>query len=136
KGLVEKYSGIIESYVTRRGWPMEETKTGLWYMIYEKGQGEMTGKGKYATINYTVHLLDGTFCYSSDSLGAKTFKIGQGGVEPGLEQGILLMKEGDKAKFILPPYIGHGLLGDSKKIPRLAVIIYDVELLEVSCRQN
>ena len=111
---------------------MQMTKTGLFYMIYENGEGEKAQTGKLGTIRYKVSLLDGTLCYSSDSLGLKKFKIGTPGVEPGLNEGILLLKEGDKARFIMAPYLAHGLLGDMERIPPRSIILYEVELVEIS----
>lgn len=130
--LVKEDSERIENYVARKEWDMKISNTGYWYEIYEHGNGVQAEIDKIATINYKVELLDGTVCYSSDSLGSKRFKIGKGGVESGLEQGIVLMKVGDKARFIIPPYLGHGLLGDEYKIPPRSVIVYDVELLQIS----
>jgi FKBP-type peptidyl-prolyl cis-trans isomerase FkpA len=127
--LVKKDSARIAEYIKSRNWDMTETKTGLWYMIYENGAGKKSEKGLYATINYNVALLDGIPCYSSDSLGPKRFKIGRGSVESGLEEGILLLREGDKARFILPPHLAHGLVGDDNRIPARSIIVYDVELL-------
>lgn len=132
KYLVKKDAGVIADYVKRHEWKMKITKTGLWYMIYEKGNGKKAETGKIATIKYSINLLDGTLCYTSDSLGVKQFKIGQGGVEEGLEEGILLMRVGDKARFILPPHLAYGLVGDDKKIPPRATIVYNVELLNIS----
>lgn len=127
--LVKKDSAKIAGYVKRRNWNMTETQTGLWYMIYKEGSGKQANTGLYATIKYNVSLLDGTECYSSENLGPRQFKIGQGGIESGLEEGILLMKEGSKAKFIMPPHLAHGLVGDDNKIPARSIIVYDVELL-------
>jgi FKBP-type peptidyl-prolyl cis-trans isomerase len=129
--LVEWDKQLIENYVERRGWSMELSTTGLWYMIYNKTNGTRARQGMTATIDYRVELLDGTLCYDSDFQGTKTFKVGQGGVESGLEQGILMMREGEKAKLIMPPYLAHGLLGDENKIPPRAIIVYDVHLLDL-----
>jgi FKBP-type peptidyl-prolyl cis-trans isomerase len=76
-------------------------------------------------------LLDGTLCYSSDSLGEKTFLVEQDNVESGLHEGIQKLREGDKALFILPSHIAHGLLGDDSKIPSHSSVIYEIELLSV-----
>jgi FKBP-type peptidyl-prolyl cis-trans isomerase len=132
KYLVKKYAKEIESYSRQRDWNMKQTSTGLWYMIYKKGTGRKASKDLFATVNYSVKLLEGTTCYSTDSLGPETFRIGQNQVESGLDEGILMMHEGDKARFILPPYLAHGLLGDRKKIPPLTIIIYDIELIKIS----
>jgi FKBP-type peptidyl-prolyl cis-trans isomerase FkpA len=129
--LVKKDSGKIAEFVKKMNWEMDETETGLWYMIYENGSGEKSEEGLNATINYRVSLLDGTECYSSDSLGPKTFKIGRGSVETGLEEGILLLRGGDRARFILPPHLAHGLVGDDNKIPARSIILYDVELISL-----
>ncbi|HBX50674.1 MAG TPA: peptidylprolyl isomerase [Bacteroidales bacterium] len=132
KILVKKDEETIRNYIKRREWKMEVSGTGLFYGIYKKGNGAKAEVGKYATIKYNISLIDGTVCYSSDSLGLKTFRISQGRVESGLEEGILLMKEGDKAHLIMPPYMAHGLIGDDNKIPPRSIIIYDVDLIKIS----
>jgi len=129
--LVDKDVEVIKNYIERRGWDMKMTESGLWYMIYKEGNGELIEKNDYITLNYKVWLIDGTLCYSSDSLGAKSFIVGKGGVETGLEQGVLMLRKGSKARFIMPPHLAHGLVGDNKKIPARATIIYDVEVVEV-----
>jgi len=131
KGLLEMDKGRIENYIKRRNWNMQITQSGLWYFIYDKKEGAKAKVGNIVTLKYQLELLDGTICYNSDSLGNKTFKLGQGGVESGLEQAVLMMAEGEKAFFILPPYMAHGLLGDENRIPSRAVIVYLVELLKI-----
>lgn len=132
KYLIKKDVELIESYIERRGWEMEVTESGLFYQIYEHGDGEAAVSGKYATINYIVSLLDGTVCYHSDDSGPKKFLIGRSNEESGLEQGVLMMHVGDKARFIMPPHLAHGLLGDEDRIPPRSIIVYEVELLEIS----
>jgi FKBP-type peptidyl-prolyl cis-trans isomerase FkpA len=129
--LVKKDAAKIAAFVKRHNWDMTETQTGLWYMIYHKGEGAKARQGLVATINYKISSLDGTECYSSDETGPRQFKIGQGGVESGLEEGILFMHAGDSARFIMPPHLAHGLLGDNNKIPARAIIIYEVELIKL-----
>jgi len=131
KYLVEEDVKRIEAYIERRKWNMDTLGTGLYYSLYKHGKGRKAEIEKTATIKYKVSLLDGTFCYDSDSLGVKTFRIGTRRVEQGLEEGILLMQEGDKAHFIIPPHLAYGLTGDGNRIPPRAIIVYDVELLKV-----
>jgi len=132
KYLVKKDIELIENYIERRGWDMEVTESGLFYQIYEHGNGKKALNGKNVTINYVVSLLDGTICYDSENLGTKEFVIGKSNEESGLEQGVLMMRAGDKARFIMPPHLAHGLLGDENRIPARAIIVYEVELLDVS----
>ena len=134
--LVEKDIEIIKNYIERRGWDMEMTETGLWYMIYQDGYGDLIDEDDFITLHYKIWLMDGTLCYSSDSLGPKSFIVGKGGVESGLEEGVLLLKNGYKARFIMPPHLAHGLIGDNEKIPARATIVYDVEIIDVKKRNT
>lgn len=131
KQLVKEESRNIDNYIRRRGWDMKETGTGLRYMIYENGKGVKAQTGQIALIDFTVTLLDGTECYSSKNSGPQEFRIGQDNVESGLHEALLLMHVGDKGKFILPPHLAHGLIGDMNKIPARSTIIYDVHLLSL-----
>ncbi len=131
KNLVKSEDRVIDAYIKRYGWEMEKTGTGLRYMIYEHGNGEKAMTGKIANLDYKVSLLDGTICYSSEEYGPKIFRIGKGGVESGLEEGILFLRVGDRVKFILPSHLAFGLVGDSRKIPARATLVYDIELIEL-----
>jgi FKBP-type peptidyl-prolyl cis-trans isomerase FkpA len=132
--LVDKDSVQIAAWCGRRQIEMKCSQSGLWYSIQHTGTGDSAQAGRVANIKYTISLLNGKVCYSSDSTGIKSFLIGQGGVETGLEIGILKLREGDKAKFIFPPSLAHGLLGDEKKIPARSIIVYDLELVKLTNR--
>jgi FKBP-type peptidyl-prolyl cis-trans isomerase FkpA len=131
KGIMMTEDREIDDFVRRYQWNMTKTQTGLRFMIYQHGNGKSAVKGKVATLKFTVKLLNGDPCYSSAADGQKVFVIGHGGVESGLEEGILLLKVGDHAKFILPSHLAFGLLGDQRKIPQNASLVYDVELVEI-----
>lgn len=119
----------IKRFIKRYNWDMNETGSGLRYAIYKKGNGERAESGKIAVLKYNVKLITGETIYSSDNNGYKEFMIGKGGVESGLEEGILLLRVGDHAKFIIPSHLGFGLLGDQDRVPPKSTLIYDVELL-------
>lgn len=131
RAIVKQDGETIERYLAESKLDMIKSNTGLWYHIDVVGQGKNAHVGQTVAIKYHVSLLDGTECYSSDSLGVKVFRLGQGGVESGLEEALLMMKRGGKARFILPPHLAHGLTGDSDKIPSRSIIIYKVEIVEL-----
>ena len=132
KQLVKQDKEKIESYAARRNWNMELTESGLYFEIVERGDGPMITSGKNALIDYDVTLLDGTPCYSSKEAGPKNIGVGMGHEESGLIQGLLMLREGDRARFILPPHIAHGLLGDENMIPPRSVIVYQLKVLKVT----
>lgn len=123
----------IEEYIAKQKIEgMEASQTGLYHLVTGEPNGKAVETGNVVQFSYTISLLDGTRCYSSKNDGLKSFKVGQGGVESGIEEGILLMKQGQNAIFILPPHLAHGLVGDGKRIPSRAIIVYNVELLSVT----
>ena len=60
KHLINKDTEVIKNYIDRRGWDMQMTNTGLWYMIYDEGKGKQVKKGVEVSIDYDVWLIDGT----------------------------------------------------------------------------
>lgn len=130
--LVKKEEIEIDDLVRRYGWSMEVSQSGLRSMIYFQGVGQPVVPGKLVTIRYEVKLIDGTLVYSSEKDGLKQFLVGKGGVESGIEEGILLLKVGDRAKFILPSHLAFGLLGDDKMIPPKSTLIYDIEVVDLN----
>lgn len=126
----------VVSFIRLNEWNMNQTKTGMWYEIIESHNGPQIKKGDVVALSYQIQLLNGKMCYNSDSVGPKVFKVGKGGVESGLEEGILLLKGGDSARFIMPQYRAHHLLGDGEKIPPLSTIIYNLRVIEVASKKK
>jgi FKBP-type peptidyl-prolyl cis-trans isomerase FkpA len=131
KDLVELESERIDKYIERRGYQAIKSGTGLRYFVYKQGSGENAKQGQMAKVSYTVHLLDGTFCYSTEKEGPEEFLVGKDYVESGLHEGITHMNTGSKAKLILPPHLAHGIIGDLNKIPMNASLVYDIELISL-----
>ena len=129
--LVEKDNERIQSFVERRGWEMKKTGSGLWYQILSNQTGKKIKEGDKVSIDYEIRLLDGTLCYTSDSTGLKQFVVGRQETMVGLQEGIKLLTENDKARFIIPPHLGYGLIGDEKRIPARAVLVYTLKVENV-----
>ncbi len=131
KKIVEKESQEIDDFIVRYQWKMKITSTGLRYMIYKEGKGNKALMGSLVRIRYSLRLLTGRNLTEKDHQVIKEIQLGRGMTEPGLEEGILLLREGDLAKFIVPSHLAYGLLGNLKDIPERASLVYDLQLLEV-----
>jgi FKBP-type peptidyl-prolyl cis-trans isomerase FkpA len=130
--LAKNESADIDAYILKNALKMEKSGTGLRYSISGEGKGECAAAGMKVTVKYKITLLNGRECYSSDSVGYEQFIVDNDQVESGLHEGIKRMKVGNKAKFILPSHLAHGLMGKEDKIPAHAPIVYDIELLELN----
>ncbi len=119
----------LNIYLKNHSEKFKQTGSGLYYCILKSTNKPKAKNEQLATIAYEIRLLDGTFCYSSKEDGEKKIVIGGDNIETGLHEALQLMHVGEKARFILPSHLAHGLLGDMNKIPPKAVIIYDIDLL-------
>jgi FKBP-type peptidyl-prolyl cis-trans isomerase len=121
----------IEDFIHRHHWNMETTNTGLRYMITKQGIGAKALEGRTVKLSYTLSLLNGDTVYTALKDGPIVFQVGRGQVIAGLEEAILLLKVGDRAKFIIPSHLAYGLIGDQKKIRQKASLVYDVEFISM-----
>ncbi|PIE49078.1 MAG: peptidylprolyl isomerase [Flavobacteriales bacterium] len=109
-----------------------ETESGLRYQIQKKGNGKKAEKGKRISVHYKGQLLDGTVFDSSFKRNQPIdFNLGVGQVIQGWDEGIQLLKEGDKARLVIPSNLAYGSRGAGGVIPPNAPLIFDVELLKV-----
>ena len=75
--LVQKDRERIESYIERRGLPMKESPSGLWYYIEKEGRGSPLTDNARVIMEYNCFLIDGTRCYSSQELGPRELILGR-----------------------------------------------------------
>lgn len=132
--FVEEEEDEINSFLKRHSdWKMTKTETGLRYFIYEKSTHNDTARiYDEVTVDFEIDLLDGTHCYSSKTNGPESFMIEKTDIESGLHEALKYMCTDDKALFILPSHLAHGLIGDSDQIPPLVPIIYDIHLIKIN----
>jgi peptidylprolyl isomerase len=108
------------------------TPSGLKIEYQEQGTGPQPQKGQTVTVHYTGKLTDGKkFDSSKDRNQPFSFTVGVGQVIPGWDEGLMMMKVGDKATLTIPSELGYGPRGAGGVIPPNATLIFDVELLGV-----
>jgi len=85
--------------------------------------------GDTVFVHYTGYLTDGTKFDSSVDRGEKfSFKLGEGQVIKGWDDGVKTMNIGEKARFILKPAYAYGNQGSPPAIPPAATLVFDIEL--------
>ena len=106
-----------------------ETDSGLRYTVLSKGNGDSPNKGELVKVHYKGQLLDETVFDSSYKRNEPIeFKVGIGQVIPGWDEGIMLLKKGDKARFVIPSNLAYGESGAGGVIPPNSTLIFEVEL--------
>ena len=109
-----------------------KTDSGLRYQVLQEGKGNKAEKGKTVSVHYKGQLTDGTVFDSSYKRNQPVdFALGVGQVISGWDEGIQLLKVGDKARFVIPSDLAYGSAGAGGVIPPDATLIFDVELMNV-----
>jgi peptidylprolyl isomerase len=112
------------------------TASGLILADTKPGSGAEAKPGNTLSMHYTGWL------YENGNKGAKfdssvdrgepfSFKLGQGQVIKGWDEGVAGMKVGGKRTLIIPPQLGYGARGAGGAIPPNATLLFEVELLGV-----
>ncbi len=108
------------------------TASGLEFELLEAGGGDNPRPGDIVIVDYVAMLEDGTMVDSSMFQGeAATFQLGQGQVILGWEEGILMMRVGDRAQLTIPPELAYGAEGNPPMVPPNATMIFDLTLLAI-----
>jgi FKBP-type peptidyl-prolyl cis-trans isomerase FkpA len=135
---------LLEQYIADKGYNESPSTTGLYYIEITEGTGPAPDTGDYVLINFTGKKVSdekifGTTVYqvADDNNLFNTnflygpFRLMAGNISPqGINEGIMLMKEGGVARLIFPSSLGFGRQPVGP-IPAYSSLIYEVELLEV-----
>ena len=107
------------------------TESGLQYSVMTAADGTKPSATDTVTVHYRGTLLDGTEFDSSYSRNEPaTFQLD--GVIPGWTEGMQLMSEGSKFKFVIPYELAYGERGAGASIGPYSTLIFEVELIKIN----
>jgi FKBP-type peptidyl-prolyl cis-trans isomerase FkpA len=106
------------------------TPSGLQYTIKEPGTGKSPDEWSTVEVNQRILLVDGTIIKDTYH-GTETDVFTMAEAIDGLNEGLPLMKEGGKFRFVVPPDLAWGKRGAGNKIGPYAALIFDVRLEKV-----
>ena len=104
-----------------------ETASGLQYTIKEEGTGRSPDEWSTVEVNQRILLVDGTVIKDTYH-GTQTDTFSMEEPIEGLKEGLPLMKEGGKARFVVPPELAWGKRGAGDRIGPYAALIFDIRL--------
>ena len=121
----------LAAYVSQNLPAAKKTSTGLYYVITTANPaGRAPVAKEVVSFNYVLSTLAGVVLdtlYKSPktpSYGG----IGVGGILPGLDAGLALLREGEKATFLLPSYLAYGN-NNYTQLPAYSNVRFDVQLV-------
>ncbi|KAH9738747.1 peptidylprolyl isomerase [Citrus sinensis] len=109
-------------------------KQGLRKQILRKGTSWQTPLlGDEVQVHFSGHIDGGACLASSSDTGTPfCFKLGQGEVIKGWDEGVATMKKGERAIFFIPSVLAYGEAGSPPLIPSNSSLVFDIELLSWS----
>ena len=114
------------------------TKTGLKISYTHKTEGAAVAAGDLVAVHYHGWLADGGKLFDSsgnlDPMGNPrqpiAFPVGQKRVIAGWDEGVSMLKIGEKARLEIPYELAYGEKGRPPKIPAKSVLVFDVWLVD------
>lgn len=135
----------LEAWLQVHNINVQPTSSGLYYINKVEGTGLSPIDSSYVVFSYTARSLDGVtfettnrdtaklydiFSYSTHYTPYFQVYVGDYFKLKGLYEGLSYMKEGGKARLIIPSTLGYGT-SSSGSIKSNSTLIYDVELIKV-----
>ncbi len=121
----------IELYLAENDFEVMPTENGLYFQTLSEGNGDFPVSGDTVVISYTASLLNGYVFDSDERMGRPLEAVlGANMILPGMEEGLPLMREGGKARMLLPSDLAFGdqHVGE---VPPYSSIVFVVELLDI-----
>ncbi len=126
-----KDNKIIEDYLASNNIQAQKTDWGVYIQVFDPGQGPKPAPGQFVNVQYKGSNMAGQVFDS----GTFPIQIGMGGSIKGFEEGVKQLSKGGKARVFIPSMLGYGPTGSAPKIQPNEVLIFDLEVLDITDKQ-
>jgi len=128
-GLYRANDDSIKTYAARKGYKGAFQASGLYFYKTDSITGsKKPAVGEEVQFNYKSYNLSDVLVDSSAATTAVYYPYGIKSILSGLEQGLGLMGEGEKAKLLIPSYIGYNDRALTN-LPAYSPVRFDVTLV-------
>ncbi len=109
--------------------------SGLYYLAKAQGSGRLPAPGDRMKAHFVISLLGGGQLYSTRDQGNPIeIEIGREFDNPGVTEGISLMRKGAQATLIVPSKLAFGEEGRGEFVPPYSTLIYEVEVVDLKTK--
>jgi FKBP-type peptidyl-prolyl cis-trans isomerase len=124
----------IQNFLADSSYQAQQTTSGVYYFkTRENASGIQPQTGSQVYVHYQGRRLTDNVLFDESSRAANrplVFALNGGGVIPGFNEGIGVLREGERAKLLIPSSLGYGYR-PLQNIPAYTVLKFDVELMTV-----
>lgn len=103
--------------------------SGVVLKVIAEGEGDSPDDNDLIMVNYSGRLLDGTVFNATEPGQPTIFEMET--LIPGFREGVTHMKKGGACTIYIPSELGFGKAGVLNKVPSDALVIFDVELVDL-----
>lgn len=125
---------VLKRFIEEEDIEVEPVEAGFYYLPVKEGEGKKVELGDLITVHYEGKFLNGKYFDSTRKRNMPLeFVYGtEWQVIEGLEKGIGMMHEGERAIFIFPSEFAFGDKGSTTGIiPPFTSVVFDVEIVKV-----
>lgn len=105
--IYDEELALIQQYLEEFKINAESYPNGLHHIIVEEGNGTHPTSSSQVTLHFTRTYLDGTVIEQSGD-EPLVANLNTNHLVPGFEAGVLLMREGEKARLVMPSKLAFG----------------------------
>lgn len=118
---------ILQNYLIDNNIDNAPTPSGLFFIPLEEGRGSRPDTGDMCQVFLSVEQLDGVPLFTNFGGRALDIEFGNNFDTQGFMEGLGMLKVGEKAKLIVPSWIGVGSTG-REVVPPYTTLLYEVKL--------
>lgn len=128
---MEIYEAIAA--LTKEGFQVDSSETGLYYILQKEGTGQMPEKGDTCQLIYngyflSGHLFDSSGLYYNDSIWQ--FKYLEVPVIPGFNEGVAMLNKGAIVDILIPSRLAYSASGYGN-IPPYTPLFFNMQMVDI-----
>lgn len=126
----------IKTYMEQNEVNVAPNQSGLVYIPIKEGNGDSPQIGDKVAFHYTGYYFDGDIFDSSyDRALPLVVQLGNDMIIKGMEESLLMMKKGSKAKILVPFYLAYNDM-ENAPVPPYSNLIFEIELIDFTKGQR
>jgi FKBP-type peptidyl-prolyl cis-trans isomerase len=129
---IESYLDTIADFIT-----VEDTATNseMYVIIDHATEGQLIVADSAVSLTYKGQLIDGRIFDEADAENPYEFTQGQADHIIGWDLGLVRLREGEKARLLIPYQLAYGEAGRTERglqaIPPYETLLFEIEVLKV-----